>query len=197
MKEKTMILTHVDYFRIWDVLKAHDVENNAVFFAGIGDDLYTIYSMGTRHKGAQCAFFLESTACHDCQEKHGASPQLTFADFDKQVTTQCAQGDIPAGDAFVMFDGTLYPIVSVELGCNGVEDDPKHHREHILLNVDYNPASYAEDNDEEEVLCLCPEPGERDFYVVQCCKCGTKAVACGTCLQEGRITSYGQCDGEQ
>ena len=85
-----MILTHVDYFRIWDVLKDHDVENNALFFAGIGDDLYPIYGLGTRHKGDECAFFLESTACHDCQEKHGASPQLTFADFDTQVTTVTA-----------------------------------------------------------------------------------------------------------
>jgi hypothetical protein len=33
--------------------------------------------------------------------------------------------------------------------------------------------------------------------VVQC-TCGTKAVACGTCLQEGRLPpSCGQCDGEQ
>src|SRR5262249_1359525 len=140
-KVKTVILTHVNYFRIWDVLKDHEVENNALFFAGIGDDLYPIYGMGTRHHGDECAFFLESTACNDCQEKHGASPQRTFADFDKQVTTQCERRDIPAGDAFVVLDGTLYPIVSVELGCNGVEDDPEHHREHIILNVDDDPAS--------------------------------------------------------
>ena len=192
-----MILTHVDYFRIWDVLKDHDVENNALFFAGIGDDLYPIYGLGTRHNGDECAFFLESTACHDCQGKPGASPQLTFAHFDTQVTTQCAQGELPAGDVFVEFDGTLYPIVSVAFGCHGAEDDPEHHREHIILTVDDDPARYAEDHDEEKVLCQCPEPGERDLYVVQR-RCGTKAVACGTCLQEGRLPpSCGQCDGAQ
>ena len=188
-----MIITHIDYFRMWDVLTSHGVANNALFFAGIGDELYPIYGLGTRHQGDECAFFLESTACNDCQEKHGASRQRTFADFDQQVTTQCEQRDIPAGDAFVVFDGILHHIVSVELGCNGAEDDPEHHREHIILNVDDDPARYAEDNDEEEVLCQCPEPGDRDLYVVQCCKCGTKAIACGTCVQEGRIPSCGQC----
>src|SRR5215813_248778 len=123
---------------IWDVLKAHDVDNNAVFFASIGADLYPIYGLGTRHHGDECAFFLEST-CHECQEKHDSSPQLTFADFDQQVPPHFQQGELPRGDAFVLFDGTLYPIVSVALGCNGVEDDPEHHREHIILNTDYDP----------------------------------------------------------
>ena len=175
------------------MLKDHSVDDHALFFAGMGADLYPIYGLGTRHQGDECAFFLESTACHDCQETHGASPQLTFADFDQQVTTQCHHGELPTGDAFVVFDGTLYPIVSVALGCNGAEDDPEHHREHIILNVDYDPERYAEDNDEEEVLCLCPEPGERDCYLAQCCKCGTQAVVCGTCLQEGRIPPCRQC----
>src|SRR5262245_11809345 len=98
---------------MWDVLTSHGVANYALFFAGIGDELYAIYGLGTRHNGDECAFFLESTACHDCQEKHGASPQRTFADFEKQMTTQCERGDIPAGDAFVVFDGILHHIVSV------------------------------------------------------------------------------------
>jgi hypothetical protein len=60
----------------------------------------------------------------------------------------------------VVFDGIFYPIISVEVGCNGAEEDPEQDREHIMLIVDYDPERYAEDNDDAEVLCLCLEPGE-------------------------------------
>ena len=145
-----MILTCTTFQQIWDALQDYAIENRALFFASLGDHLCPVYDVVTGDEGDDWDFVLAVTLCHGRQEQHGEWPQLTLTEFQNRVTTQCPQGQLPEGDAWVVVDGRPYPIITVALGCNGAEAPPGHHRQHIMLMVDYAPEIYAEDNDEDE-----------------------------------------------